>query len=64
MYVKGNSKHGEIIKAEFDIFALSKTQGVNWWTTKAQRTNLVNDIQTKKYQSLTDERQYLSETER
>ncbi len=36
------------IKAEFDIFAYSKTQGVNsLGTTKAQRTRTVNDIQTK-----------------
>ncbi len=41
------AKHGEIIKAEFDIFAL-KTQGVNG-TTKAQRERGPgrNDIQTK-----------------
>ncbi len=27
LYVKEIAKHGEIIKAEFDIFALRKTQG-------------------------------------
>ncbi len=28
----------KLLKREFDIFALQKTQGVNRWTTKAQRT--------------------------
>ncbi len=45
--MKGNSKHGEIIKAEFDIFAPRKhTQGVNGGLAQRMRTP-VNDIQTK-----------------
>ncbi len=42
------AKHGEIIKAEFDIFALQrKTQRVNRWTKGTTNANPVNDIQTK-----------------
>ncbi len=49
-YTKGNKKHGEIIKAEFDIFALENTgQRVDYkGTTNA---NPVNDIQNKNYQA-------------
>ncbi len=41
-------KHGEIIKAEFDIFALRKTQGGQRVDYKGTtNANPVNDIQTK-----------------
>ncbi len=37
----------KLLKAEFDICIFEKHKGVNGWTTKAQRTRTVNDIQTK-----------------
>ncbi len=62
LYVKGNkAKHGEITKAEFDIFNSEKHNG---WTTSTTNANpVVNDIQTK-ISSLTERDNIFSETER
>ncbi len=59
------AKHGEIIKAEFDIFAaLRKTQGANGGLQGTTNANLVNDIQNK-ISSLTERKHNIfSETER
>ncbi len=57
-YVKA-AKHGEIIKAEFDIFDPLKTQGVNGGHKGTTNANPVNDYSNKNI-GLTERAQYSS----
>ncbi len=55
--MKEIAKHGEIIKAEFDIFTSEKHKGVSrldYKGTMKANANPVNDIQTKISKSLTE----------